>query len=658
MTLASLLLVSVLVTSIPLARANDPTVTITKHVDLGMQGSVPISVPPSSQCEIYIGDPIDVCVYSTDIGFTGTATYFASLGVDISMTYDPAALVPGGSLPVTLTYTPTPGGSSVYFDVSGTANVVSFTGCDNCPVNLPVTLVHTSPTTFTAPLTGDSSTTITGSSSTITLNINAFGTTLLDVLNINLATSLTISPSTCTSPCIAGVGLSGGAAGMTVTGASGAPVLPLEWDTSGQSLTTTLTLPSNLVGIGVTLGPLLQWVSTSGSAQVNLAWTSDLQTAWGVAADILSLGVCAIPGVNCSLPNPSPITLFSGGLGPLYQQLGLDTAIGNIVGGTAGPLVAGQVAAGNVPVPLTSPPLATIPPIPSTLGSITFSIPVTSISGAPPSAVLLGDSVTLSAITAGGTGPFSYAWTKNGAPFGGSTASITDTPSIGTTTYGVTVTDSLGAVSNTPTVAVNVYDFSLGVAPSSLTVLTTGSNTYSPGVTESLDAGSTTLGLPSIGLSLTGGLPAGATPTFTPSGGSASGFTSALTITTSGAPAGTYTLTVTGTDSTSGYGGTRSTTAALTIQTPAQALPSIINLITTFHLNRGQMNSLITKLNMAIGNLNLRPPNTSTACNQLNAFVNEVNSFVAEGLLTTAQANQLLNPPLGVLAIMAAIPCS
>ena len=96
---------------------------------------------------------------------------------------------------------------------------------------------------------------------------------------------------------------------------------------------------------------------------------------------------------------------------------------------------------------------------------------------------------------------------------------------------------------------------------------------------------------------------------------------------------------------------------SLTILTPAQAIPNVITTIGGLEaagvLNHGQANSLVVKLNHAIDSLNSKP-DKPTACNQLQAFVNEVN---ASRHLTPAQTNSLLGGPLGVLAIMAAIPC-
>ncbi|MDA4114378.1 MAG: hypothetical protein OK474_10055 [Thaumarchaeota archaeon] len=203
----------------------------------------------------------------------------------------------------------------------------------------------------------------------------------------------------------------------------------------------------------------------------------------------------------------------------------------------------------------------------------------------------------------------------------------------------------------------HVYDYAVTATPGSLTMLTTssGANTYT--VTINLFAGSTTVGLPKIALSVAG-LPSGAIGAFSTTSGTG-GFTSSLTITTASTPAGTYVLTVAGTDGRSQVGGARTVSPTLIVLTPAAAIPLVASTISGFQssgaLNSGQANSLTVKLNHAVSDLNSDKENV--ACNVLNAFVNEVNSLVATGVLTTAQANQLLSPPLGVEGIMAAIPC-
>jgi hypothetical protein len=623
------------------AHASPDPVTITKHANLGFSTSIPVNAdtgvanPP---CLLSAG----VCLFHGAFAFSGTLTANVTLGTDVALTYDPADLnTPNGPLPVSVKYTPTPGGSTVSYSLSGNMTF-NFDGCTNCPATLPFSATS-APNTFTAPMGSDSPVTIPGTSSGITLSVAG-----LPVITASLGSSLTLAPA----PPGAVPGLGGAAAVVQVTGASGAPLLPIEWDSSGSAQTFTLTTLSNPAPLGISLSPLLHWVGTSGSAQINLHWTDDFQDLVGVIADIVTLGVCVI--VDCSIDDPDPISLFSGGLGPVYSQAGLDTAIGTAIGGVAGPLVASRVAAGFVPVPLTSPPLAAIPPL--TIGALDFAVPSVSITGAPAGVVLQGNSISLTAVPSGGTGPFTYAWTKNGLPFA-TTQTITDTPGLGGTTYAVTVTDSLGAVSNTATTVVRVYNFTVAGSPTSQQILTTGTNTYA--VTETLVPGSPTSGLPTIGLSLSG-LPSGATATFSPASGSAGGFSSTLTITTTGAPPGTYSLTLIGTDARPLIGGTRTATLSLTILTPAQAIPNVITTIQALEtagvLNGGQANSLLVKLNHAIDSLNSKP-DQPTACNQLQSFVNHVNAYISAGILTQAQADALLGGPLGILAIMAAIPC-
>jgi hypothetical protein len=622
------------------ARASSP-VTITKHANLGFNTSIPVNVdtgvanPPCLLSAV-------VCLFHGAFAFNGTLTAHVRLATDVSMTYDPGDLnTPNGPLPVSVKYTPTPGGSTVSYSLSGNMTF-NFDGCANCPSSLPFNATSAS-NSFTAPMDSDGPVTIPGTSSGITLSVGG-----LDVITASLGSSLTLAPA----PPGGVPGLGGAAAAVQVTGASGAPVLPIEWDSSGSAQTFTLTTPANPTPLGISLSPLVHWVGTSGSAQINLHWTDDFQNVVGVIADIVSAGVCLV--VDCSISDPSPIGLFSGGLGPVYSSAGLDTEIGNAIGGVAGSLVAGRVAAGFVPVPLTDPEQASIPPL--SVGSLDFDVPSTSITGAPAGVVLSGDSIGLTAAPSGGTGPYTYAWTKDGSPFA-TTQSITDTPALGDTTYAVTVTDSLGAVSNTATTVVHVYDFTVAGSPTSQQVLTTGSNTYD--VTEALVSGSPTSGLPTIGLSMSG-LPSGATASFSPASGSAGGFSSTSTITTAGAPPGTYPLTLTGTDARPLIGGTRSATLSLTVLTPAQGISNVIATVEGLQgagvLNKGQANSFIVKLQHAIDSLNTKP-GKPTACNQLQAFVNEVNAYVSAGILTQAQADTLLGGPLGIEAIMAAIPC-
>jgi hypothetical protein len=287
-------------------------------------------------------------------------------------------------------------------------------------------------------------------------------------------------------------------------------------------------------------------------------------------------------------------------------------------------------------------------------GSTSYTATLTLVAGSstPPSislgvAGLPGDSTH-------GFSPAAVVPTLGGAT---STLTVTTGPtSVGDYPLTVKGTDvANGGSRSASSVNLHIYDFTVTAVPASLNVLTTGSNTYS--VSVALVPGSSTTGLPTIALSLAG-LPSGATGSYSIVGGTP-GFTSTLTITTSSAPSGSYLLTITGTDARSPEGGARTASPTLVVLTPAEALALIINQVHSFQssgvLNRGQANALTVKLDNAIDKLNSGQPNT--ACNNLNAFVNQVNAFVSAGILTPAEADLLLGGPLGVVAIMAAIPC-
>ncbi len=288
-----------------------------------------------------------------------------------------------------------------------------------------------------------------------------------------------------------------------------------------------------------------------------------------------------------------------------------------------------------------------------------YTVTLTLAAGSsPPPSITLG----VSGLPTGSTSAFSPASiqpTLAGATSNLTVSTYTGAPgptALGDYALSVTGSDlTNGGARTASSVDLHIYDFTLTTVPTSLLVLTTGSNDYSVSVT--LDPGSSIIGLPTIDLSVTG-LPTGASGVFTPSSGTLS-FNSTLVITTSNTPSGTYSLAITGTDSRSPEGGTRTASPTLVVLTPAQALQLIINQVKAFKsagiLTSGQANSLISKLNHAIINLNMNqdPP----ACQQLSSFVNQVLSLEAEGVLTPAEANMLLGGPLGVYAIMAAIPC-
>ena len=97
--------------------------------------------------------------------------------------------------------------------------------------------------------------------------------------------------------------------------------------------------------------------------------------------------------------------------------------------------------------------------------------------------------------------------------------------------------------------------------------------------------------------------------------------------------------------------------SSLTVQTPQQAITSLKGQVSslgppTGPLNSGQVNSLLVKLNQAIANLNAGKK--TPACNQLQAFINEVQSLISNGVLTAAQGDPLISQ---AQAIRSAVPC-
>src|SRR4029077_10499254 len=145
---------------------------------------------------------------------------------------------------------PTPNGSTATYSLSGNLTL-NFDGCTNCPAVLPVTAAST-PVSFTAPMGGDAPISIPGTSSGITLKIAGVPT-----IKASIGSTLTLAPAAAGSL----PGLGGAAAVVQSTGAGGAPLLPIEWDTSGAAQTVNLTAPSSPTPVAVTLSPLLHWVS-------------------------------------------------------------------------------------------------------------------------------------------------------------------------------------------------------------------------------------------------------------------------------------------------------------------------------------------------------------------------------------------------------------
>jgi hypothetical protein len=125
---------------------------------------------------------------------------------------------------------------------------------------------------------------------------------------------------------------------------------------------------------------------------------------------------------------------------------------------------------------------------------------------------------------------------------------------------------------------------------------------------------------------------------------------------------GAFTLTAASHTITVSYGGDAnflvSTSPALSQtvlsaqQENALIVNQVNNLVSAGILSGDNGTAMIVKLNSATASLNATPPNKMAAVNQLNAFINQVNTFQKTGKLTTAQAQSLTSA--ANLAIVAA----
>lgn len=351
-------------TATPAAAATPVSQTI--HVQLGFTSTFPIS---ESVSDGFLGVDYEFSV-------NGTATVRLDLGADITITYDREDLVPGGMVPVQVTFQPTDD-AGPEFDLDVTANIVAdvdvsagtfFAAClplsplfALCPLLVALDSIDAdlnnfqlvgASANFLAPLGADPAVVIPASGDTAVLSFAG----VVDLLSVQVASSITLGPV----PAGGFPGLGGAATVATPVGATlVGGELPgiadmLEWQAAGSSQTVTLQLPGTPgATAGINMAPIYHWLSTSASIAIDL----DFEGPFTV------------------LPDPDNISIFSGSLGQIFVDNGIDVQIGNAVAAAIGfdPGFAAQVAAGNLPAPLTNPPISAIPPVP-TLGGIGFTI--------------------------------------------------------------------------------------------------------------------------------------------------------------------------------------------------------------------------------------------------------------------------------------------
>ena len=326
-------------------------VSQTFHHQLGFTADVPFDESDSDSEDVCL--PICVEVASYSVHAVGTAHVRVAMGVDVTFEYDPADVLPGGSVPISVTYTPTDdAGNEISFEVE--ADTLSFNGCvveiicDGGTLN-DVTLAQGT-ANFAALMSGDAPVAVPLSSDTIILD-----SPVGEIARADLNGSLTLGPVASGGfP-----GLGGGAAVVGVTGATltNPVVVPgfgvTEWQTAGQTNQIDVTLGADPnATVTTALSPVMHWLSVAANAQIDV----NLSDFLNVFFDDFSIGI------------------FSGSIGSLLQNNGVDALVSQAIVDLIGidPGVGANIAAGNLPFPLTNPEIASVPPVPG-LGTITFS---------------------------------------------------------------------------------------------------------------------------------------------------------------------------------------------------------------------------------------------------------------------------------------------
>ena len=557
--------------------------------------------------------------YSVDVA--GTASLRMAMNTDLAFSYDKDAIAPGATLPVSITYSPGPGGSpnaSIHIPVTFTVK-----GCvkdcllpDLCDTITLGCSFDAGPTDFVAPLDGDAPITVPVSSCTVSLNVAG----VVNVGSAHVEGAITLAPVP-----VSGPGIGGAAAAFGVTGPASPPPIPLlQWNTAGQAQTANLKMADPLPGaadVELKLSPVFHWLATSGDLKlvINLS---------GVFHDV-------------GISDPSPITVFSGNLGPIYSGMGLDTQVSNAVKDAIGvdPGFGPAIAAGKVPVPLTDPELQQIGPSdPPTFGSIALSIstdttPPTTTAAVVPAPTPFGWNntpvdVTLTAVDPGGTGVASVTYAASGAQTIATTTAPGSSTTFGVSAPGVTTvtfhaTDLAGNVEADRTVVVRIDE-----QPPTIAIAQPAATTYPHSTTLTLDYSVSDTG--GSGLDVVTVLLDGA-PTLA-GHGLASG--QAIDLLTE-LPLGTHVFSISATDQ-AGNASSQSVTFEIVV-TPESIKDDVAQFLASGKIkNPGLANSLLAKLNAA-ADARARGQ-CGTAANVYRAFVHELQAQGGKGVDATAAA--------------------
>ncbi len=270
---------------------------------------------------------------------------------------------------------------------------------------------------------------------------NAAGsdTTTAATLTVNTAPTVTVNPSAAT--------VCEGATGSFTAAANGKPSPSVQWQVSSGgpftdipgATSTTLTFTATAADNGKQYRAVFS--NTCGSANSNAATLTVGGTA--TTSDPADSTVCQ--GATASF------STTASGSGPFHYAWTLD---GSPFNGDSSSInvPTGSLSVGNHTVTVT-----TSGACGSNSQSATLTVQANTTTSDPPDQTVCKGANANFSTTAGGTGPFHYAWTLDGSPFNGDSSSIsvpTGSLSSGPHTVTVTTTGTCGTASQSATLTV------------------------------------------------------------------------------------------------------------------------------------------------------------------------------------------------------------
>ena len=429
---------------------------------------------------------------------------------------------------------------------------------------------------FTVSISPPSQIVAQNSSTTFSFTVTAVngytGTLSFNVTGLPAGATFSFSPSSLTNQ---------GATTLTITTAATTalgsyPIRVFASDgTVGHSAPATLTVANP--DFSIAASPTSQTVNQGSSTSYTVT-----QTALNNYVGTVSYSVSGLP--SGATPTFTPASVSNSGTTTLAISTGSATPAGSYtltITGSDGVIT--HTASVTLVVASVDYSISASPTSQSVIqgSSTSYTITQTAINGF---SAIVGYGVT--GLPAGATASFNPANVTGSGTTTLSVQTATTTPA-GSYTLTIQSTDGVNNHSITVTLVVLQPDFSLAASPATQSINVGGSTSYT--ITQSALNGYTG----TVSFSVTG-LPAGATPTFTPASVTGSGTaTLGIATATSVAP-GTYGLTITGTDGTL----THSASVTLIISTPDFSLSAAPSSQT---INQGSLTSYTVTLNPISG---------------------------------------------------------